>query len=117
MDSHQKYRLADTLNPLNYSERLFILELCLSDNRSNLQRVSYHLEILRERRWPTERSELQIFQEWKRQLEESKHELRQIRDCHRMMMEPERSSSQQSETATRDENRWAIFLRRFGIIV
>ncbi|THV47596.1 hypothetical protein BGAL_0300g00020 [Botrytis galanthina] len=60
MDSVQKYRLADTLNHLTYPERLFVLELCLLDNRSNLQRVSYHLEALRERRWPTERSELQM---------------------------------------------------------
>ncbi|TGO29036.1 hypothetical protein BPAE_0019g00060 [Botrytis paeoniae] len=116
MDSYQKYRLADTLNHLSYPDRLFILELCLFDNRSNIQQVSYQVEIMRERRWPTEQSQVQILQEWLMQLEESQDELRQIKECHIMMMEPERSSSQQSGTAARNENRWPVFLRSFGII-
>ncbi|KAF7960480.1 hypothetical protein EAE96_000160 [Botrytis aclada] len=116
MDSHQKYRLADTLNHLSYPDRLFVLELCLSDNRFNSQAVSSQLEILLERRWPTERSQVQIYQEWLTQLEESAYELRRIKECHLMMMEPERTSTQPSETTTRNENRWPVLLRSFGII-
>ncbi|TGO48067.1 hypothetical protein BOTNAR_0495g00010 [Botryotinia narcissicola] len=117
MDSVQKYRLADTLNHLTYPKRILVLEFCLLDNSYNLQRVSYHLETLRERRWPTERSELQMFQEWLMQLEESQHELRQIKECHIRMMEPERPSSEQSGTTARDAGIWPVFLRNFGINV
>ncbi|TEY64557.1 hypothetical protein BOTCAL_0146g00040 [Botryotinia calthae] len=116
MDDYQKYRLADILNHLSYSDRLFILELCLFDSRSNRQQVSYQIEIMSERRWPTERSQLQIFQEWRLQLEETEDELRRIKECHLMMMYPERSSTEQSATTTRDENRWRVLLRSFGII-
>ncbi|KAF7905857.1 hypothetical protein EAF00_000136 [Botryotinia globosa] len=116
MDSVQKYRLADTLNHLTYPERILVLEFCLLDNSSNIQRVSHHLETLRERRWPTERSELQMFQEWLMQLEDSQHELRQIKECHVMIMESERPSSDHNGTTARDAGIWPAFLRNFGII-
>ncbi|CCD56483.1 predicted protein [Botrytis cinerea T4] len=116
MDDYQKYRLADTLNHLSYSDRLSILELCLFDNRSNCRQVSYQIESMSERRWPTERSRLQIFQEWRAQLEETEDELRRIKEYHLMMMNPQRYSTDQSDTTTRNENRWSVFLRSFGII-
>ncbi|KAF7913991.1 uncharacterized protein EAF01_000397 [Botrytis porri] len=102
MDSYQRYRLADTLNHLSYPDRLFVLELCILDSRSNIQQVSHQLEIMRG--------------QWAMQLEESQHELQQIKECHIMVMSPRRTSTHRSETTTRDENRWPVVLRSFGII-
>lgn len=139
MDSHQKYRLADTLNHLTYPQRIIILQLCLIDNQYNRQGVRYQLAVMRERRWPTERTKIQyVYALFAHNLSFTSLSKYNARKCMLRLMNPECRMYQdwlmQLERAQNELRRikechmrmmeprnWAEgmypeYLRRFGII-
>lgn len=58
MDPRQIYRLADTLNPLGYPQRVTILNICLRDNQYHRSRIEAELDMMYQRRWLIERSKI-----------------------------------------------------------